>query len=140
MSVRLKQLLPLLAVVIVAAAFGAIVGMPGSTTDPAPRAAPQPDARTVARLDEVRLRLRDDLAAATTPAEQASAAERLADAHATAAEAARSPEVGSAAENAVSAYTALAAAARSGDEDEFSAATADVATADDVLARALRSP
>lgn len=140
LGVRLRRLLPLLAVVVVAAAFGAIVGLPGSTEDEAPRAARSPDAGTVARLDEVRARLRDDLAAAATPEEQAGVAERLADAHATAAAAARSSELKGAAENAVGAYSALAAAARSGDEDEFSSATSDVETADDVLGRALRSP
>ena len=136
---RLVGALPLLAVIVVAAALGAIIGMPGSEEAPPPTTARSPDAGPVAKLDEVRLRVRDELALAATPEEQASAAQRLAKAHEVAADAVQSADVKTAAEKAATAYSALAAAAQAEDEDAFRSAKSGVDSADAALSRALGS-
>jgi hypothetical protein len=138
---RVRPWLPLIAIVIVAAAFGALLASPGS--DPAPVTQPsatRADARAVAALDVERVRLRDELALAETPDEQVAAAEGLAGAHRAAAGDVSDEALGGALDDVAAAYDDLAAAAGSGDEAAYAAASADVASADEALASALQTP
>jgi hypothetical protein len=137
---RVRPWLPLIAIVIVAAAFGALLASPGSDPEPAPQpSAPRADARAVASLDVERVRLRDELALAETPGEQVAAAEGLARAHRAAAGDVSDEALGGALDDVAAAYDDLAAAARSGDEAAYAAASEDVASADEALASALRT-
>jgi len=87
----------------------------------------------VMRLDEVRFRLRDELALATTPDEQAHLAGRLAMAYGRAADHASSSELVSAAHEASSAYTNLQTAARSGDAAAYDTARGEVEAAESAV-------
>jgi hypothetical protein len=119
LKARLAPLWPLLLVAAVAAVFGALLGMPGADSRQAADTARSADAPAVQRLDDVRFRLRDDLAFASTSDEQASAAQRLAMAYGRAADYLSSPELVSAAQRASAAYAGLERAARAADEDAY---------------------
>ena len=96
-----RALGPALLVLVVAAVFGVLLGMPGSGSERA--ANTRPLARAASRCSgstSVRFRLRDDLAVASTPEEQADLAERLAMAYGHAADDLRAPELVSAAQSA----------------------------------------
>jgi hypothetical protein len=125
---------PVLLVLVVAALFGALLGMPGGGSEQESSTARAPDALAVQRLDNVRFRLRDDLAFASTADEQADAAGRLAMAYGRAADHLSSPQLVSAAEDASAAYVSLESAARSGDEDAYDDARARVEAAEDEMA------
>jgi protein kinase-like protein len=127
---RLRLLWPLLLVVVVAALFGALLGMPGSDGEQAASTVRSPEQRAVQRLDAVRFRLRDELAFAGTPEEQADAAQRLAMAYGHAADGLSSPELISAARRASGAYASLESAARSRDEDAYDSARDEVEAAE----------
>jgi len=135
-----RALLPLAAAVVVAAAFGVLVGTPGDAPDAGPTTVRPPDAAAVGRFDAVRLRLRDDLALAASAEEQARLADRLAVAHDELATRAGSGAIDAAAEDGSAAYAELAAAARDGDVDGFDAAGADVEAAEAALERAVAAP
>ena len=137
---RVRALLPLAAAVVVAAAFGVLVGTPGDAPDAGPTTVRPPDAAAVGRFDAVRLRLRDDLALAASAEEQARLADRLAVAHDELATRAGSGAIDAAAEDGSAAYAELAAAARDGDADGFDAAGADVEAAEAALERAVAAP
>jgi len=136
---RMRPYLPLLAALVLGVAFGALLGMPEAEPEP-PRPAPPADLRVANRLDEVRLRLRDELSQATTPNEQGAVAERLARAHTTAGARLSSPELQTATQDLASAYTALAAAAEDGDADAFAEAAEDVEAGERELAAAEIAP
>jgi serine/threonine protein kinase len=135
---------PVLLVFLVAAAFGVLLGVPGSGSEQGanPVSSPQQDA--VQRLDDVRFRLRDQLAFAGTVDEQAAAAQRLAMAYGRAADHVTTPALVSAVKEASLAYLALESAARAGDEDAYDSARARVEAAESgvesELARINRSP
>ncbi len=132
---RVRPYLPLLAALVLGVAFGMLLGMPEATPEP-PRPAPPADLRAVDRLDEVRLRLRDELAQAPTPEEQGALAGRLASAHTTAAGRLDSPELQTAVRDLATAYAALATAAENGDADAFEQAAQDVEAGERELASA----
>jgi Protein kinase domain len=136
---RVRPYLPLLAALVLGVAFGMLLGMPEATPEP-PRPAPPADLRVADRLDEVRLRLRDELAQAATPEEQGAVAGRLASAHTTAAGRLDSPELQTAAGDLATAYAALAEAAENGDADAFEQAAQDVETGERELAAARVAP
>ena len=138
LRVRLRPFLPLLAAVVVGAVFGLLVGMPDSQPTVAPARAPA-DLRVVQRLDLVRERLRSDMALALTPAEQADVAKRLATAHGVAATRLRSPELESAAQRLSDAYAAMAVAARDESAEVFASAADEVSAAEDDLTDASAS-
>jgi hypothetical protein len=92
------------------------------------------DAPAVNRLDDVRFRLRDDLAFASTPDEQADLAGRLAMAYGRAADNLSSPELVAAAHRASAAYASLERAARAADEDAYSDARTRVDAAESQVA------
>jgi hypothetical protein len=90
-----------------------------------------PEQQAVQRLDEVRFRLRDELAFATTAGEQADAAQRLAMAYGRAADHLSSPALIAAARDAPIAYLALESAARGGDQDAYDSAKTQVDSAEE---------
>ena len=130
LSERLTQFGPLLGVIAVAALLGGLLGMPGSGSEQAAKRVPSANERAAMRLDEVRFRLRDDLAIASTPAEQAALAGRLARAYGRAADDVSSAELASAADGASRAYTNLQSAARSGDAATYDRARGEVESAE----------
>jgi serine/threonine-protein kinase len=134
---RLAPWGPALLVLILAAAFGALLGMPGSGPERAANTVRSPEQRALQRLDGVRFRLRDDLTLASTTDEQADLAQRLAMAYGRAADQLRSPELVSAAQSASGAYASLESAARSGDQDAYDVARGDVEAAESRIAIAI---
>jgi hypothetical protein len=88
------------------------------------------DTSAVRQLDERRTDLRAQLAAATTPQDQAAAARELAGAYDDAARELPANRVAAAAGTAADAYTNLAAAGESGDAGAYSDAAAAVASAE----------
>jgi serine/threonine kinase PknH len=134
---------PVLLVLLVGAAFGVLLGLPGSGSEQAANTASSPQQDAVQRLDDVRFRLRDELAFAATTDEQAGAAQRLAMAYGRAADHMTEPALVSAAEEASLAYLALESAARAGDQDAYDTARARVEAAEkrleDELAQINRS-
>lgn len=131
---RLAPWAPLALVVLVAAVFGVLLGMPGAGSEQAATTVRSPEERAVARLDEVRFRLRDDLAFASTADEQADAAQRLAMAYGRAADHLSSPGLVSAAQRASAAYASVESAARAADEDAYESARGDVEAAESEIA------
>jgi hypothetical protein len=119
---RLAPWGPVLLVLVLAAAIGALLGMPGSGSQQAASTVRSADELAVARLDNVRFRLRDDLAFASTPGEQADVAQRLAMAYGHAADDLSSPEVVSALQRASAAYVSLEQAARAADDGAYESA------------------
>jgi serine/threonine protein kinase len=137
LKARLLPLWPLLVALLVGAAFGALLGAPGSGSEQAASPARSADERAVERLDDVRFRLRDDLAFATTTQEQADLAQRLAMAYGGAADNLGSPELVSAAKRVSLAYVGLERAARAKDESGYETAREHVDTAESELGSAL---
>ena len=137
LSAWLVALGPVLLVLVVAAAFGALLGMPGSGSEQATNTVSSPEQHAVQRLDEVRFRLRDELAFAGTVDEQADAAQRLAMAYGRAADHVTSPALVSTAKEASLAYLALESAARGGDQDAYDSARARVEAAEKQVERDL---
>jgi serine/threonine kinase PknH len=140
----LAPLGPVLLVFAVAAVFGALLGMPGGGSEKAATTVQSPDEVAVQRLDNVRFRLRDDLAFASTADEQADVAGRLAMAYGRAADHLSSPQLVSAAKHASAAYVSLESAARAADENAYDDARARVDAAeaeiDREMAQINRSP
>jgi hypothetical protein len=134
---RLATFGPVLLVLVVGAAFGALLGMPGGGSQQAANTVQSPEQRALQRLDGVRFRLRDDLTFASTTEEQANLAQRLAMAYGRAADQLGSPELVSAAQSASGAYASLESAARAGDEDAYDVARADVEAAESRIAIAI---
>jgi Protein kinase domain len=130
---RLVRFGPMLGVIALAAIFGVLLGMPSGGSEQAAQGVPSANQRAVMRLDEVRFRLRDELALATTPDEQAHLAGRLAIAYGRAADHASSSELVSAAHEASSAYTNLQTAARSGDAAAYDTARGEVEAAESAV-------
>jgi hypothetical protein len=128
---------PLLLVLVVAAVFGALLGMPGADSQQAAKPVRSADELALARLDGVRFRLRDDLAFASTADEQADVAERLAMAYGHAADDLSSPELVSAAQRASAAYVSLEDAARAADEDAYESARGRIEVAESKIASGL---
>jgi hypothetical protein len=137
LTARLAALGPLLLVLVVAAVFGALLGMPGAGSQQAAKPVRSADELALARLDGVRLRLRDDLALASTTDEQADVAERLAMAYGHAADDLSSPDLVSAAQRASAAYVSLEGAARAADEDAYESARGRVEVAESKIASGL---
>ena len=137
LKVRLAALGPMLLVLVVAVGFGALLGMPGASSEQAASTVRSADGPAVDRLDDVRFRLRDDLAFASTTDEQADAADRLARAYGHAADGLSSPELVSAAQRASAAYVSLAGAARAADEDAYESARGRVEVAESRIGREL---
>ena len=121
----------------VAAVFGALLGLPGSGSEQAANTVRSPDQLAMQRLDGVRFRLRDELAFASTTGEQADLAQRLAMAYGQAADELRSPELVSAAQSASAAYASLESAARAADQDAYGVASGDVEAAESRIAIAI---
>jgi hypothetical protein len=134
---RLATLGPVLLVLVVAAAFGALLGMPGGGSQQAASTVRSPDELAVQQLDGVRFRLRDDLAFASTADAQAAVAQRLAMAYGRAADHVSSPELVAAAQRASAAYVSLERAARAGDENAYESARGRVEVAESQVASAL---
>jgi serine/threonine kinase PknH len=128
---------PVLLVLVVAAAFGALLGLPGSGSEQAANSASSPQQNAVQRLDEVRFRLRDELAFAGTVEEQADAAQRLAMAYGRAADHVTSAALVSTTKEASLAYLALESAARAGDQDAYDSARERVEAAEKEIERDL---
>jgi hypothetical protein len=103
--------------------------MPGPS-EPTADTVRSPDEVAIQRLDDVRFRLRDDLAFASTVEEQADLAQRLAMAYGRAADYLSSPSLVSAAEGAGTAYAGLERAARAADEDAYEGARGRVEDAE----------
>jgi serine/threonine protein kinase len=137
LKARLAPLGPLLLVILVAAAFGALLGMPGAGSEQAATGARSADERAVQRLDNVRFRLREDLAFASTADAQADVSQRLAMAYGHAADNLSSPELVSAAQSASAAYASLERAARDADEDAYDSAREQVQSAESRIDTAL---
>jgi hypothetical protein len=137
LKARLLPLWPLLVALVVGAAFGALLGAPGSGSVQTAHPARSADERAIQRLDDVRFRLRDDLAFATTTHEQADLAQRLAMAYGRAADNLSSPGLVSAAKRASLAYVGLERAARADDESGYETARGQVETAESELASAV---
>jgi Protein kinase domain len=137
LKARLLPLWPLLVALVVGAAFGALLGVPGAGSEQAANPARSADERAVGRLDDVRFRLRDDLAFATTTHEQADLAQRLAMAYGRAADNLSSPELVSAAKRTSLAYVGLERAARAEDDSAYTTARGHVDTAESELTSAL---
>jgi hypothetical protein len=131
---RLVPLAPVLLVFVVAAVFGALLGMPGAGSERAADTGRSADEAALQRLDEVRFRLRDDLAFASTTGEQASLAQRLAMAYGRAADHVSSAELVSAAQGAAAAYVGLERAARAADEAAYARARGRVEAAESRIA------
>jgi hypothetical protein len=121
----------------VAAIFGALLGTPGAGSHQAAVSAQSADERALHRLDDVRFRLRDDLAFASTADEQADLAQRLAMAYGHAADGLRSPQLASAANRTAAAYAGLERAARAAEADAYTRASGRVEAAESQLAREL---
>jgi serine/threonine-protein kinase len=134
---RLAPWGPAVLVLVLAAVFGALLGMPGSGSEQAATTVRSPDQLALQRLDGVRFRLRDDLALASTTDEQADLAQRLAMAYGHAADDLRSPKLVSAAQSASAAYASLESAARAADEDAYDVARGDVEAAESRIAIAI---
>jgi hypothetical protein len=128
--------LPLL-VLLAAALFGALLGMPGPDSQQAANVARSPDERALQRLDDVRFRLRDDLAFASSTDEQAGLAQRLATAYGHAADDLRSPALVSAAQSTSAAYVSLEQAARAADDAAYESARGRVEATEARIAREL---
>jgi len=128
LRVRLVPWWPVLLVLVVAGAFGALLGMPGAGSEQAAKPVRSADDVAVSRLDAVRFRLRDDLAFASTPDEQADVAARLAMAYGHAADDLSSAELVSAAQRVSAAYVSLEEAARAADENAYESARGRVET------------
>jgi hypothetical protein len=124
---------PLLGVIALAAIFGLLLGMPGSGSEQAAKPVPSANEQAAKRLDDVRFRLRDDLAIASTPNEQAALAGRLAMAYGRAADHMSSSELASAADDASLAYTHLQSAASSGDAAAYDSARSEVESAESAM-------
>jgi hypothetical protein len=116
------------AAVAVAAACGAIAGVVASPfADDAPAEASRPaQSSALTRLAGDRAQLRQALAAAATPQDQAAAASRLADVYDAAARAGGRGALGRAASDASAAYAALADAASRNDDPGYTEAAAVV--------------
>ena len=134
---RLATLGPLLLVLVVAALFGALLGVPGADPQQADNTALSADQLAMQRLDGVRFRLRDDLAFASTADEQANVAQRLAMAYGHAADDLDSPELVAAAQSTSAAYVSLESAARAADDDAYESARGRVEVAESRMASAL---
>jgi serine/threonine protein kinase len=134
---RLAPFGPVFLVFVLAAIFGALLGTPGSGSQQAAQPVRSADELAVARLDDVRFRLRDDLAFASSSDEQADVAGRLAMAYGRAADNVSSPELVSAAEAASLAYVGLQRAASGPDESAYESARARVERAEDRVEREL---
>jgi serine/threonine kinase PknH len=128
---RLSPFGPLLLVFVLAAIFGALLGTPGSGSQRAAQPVRSAGELAVARLDDVRFRLREDLAFASSSDEQADVAGRLAMAYGRAADIVSSPELMSAAQAASLAYVGLQGAASRADESAYESARARVKRAED---------
>jgi Protein kinase domain len=135
---RLVPLWPLLVVVLVAAAFGLLLGLPGADSPRTADTVRSPQQAAVARLDEVRYRIRDELALAASASEQAAVADRLAMAYGRTADSLTAPEAVAAAQRASAAYARLAQAARDGDQSDYDTARGDVAVAESQFGTQLR--
>jgi hypothetical protein len=131
LSAWLVPLGPVLLVFVLAAVFGALLGMPGSSSEQAASTVRSSQELAVQRLDDVRFRLRDELSFAATADEQADAAGRLAMAYGRAADSVGTPALASAAREASVAYLALEGAAREGDQDSYDAARSQVEAAEE---------
>jgi hypothetical protein len=131
LSAWLEPLEPLLFVLVVAALAGAFLGLPDGGSEQAAGTVRSPEQQAVQRLDEVRFRLRDQLAFAGTADEQANAAQRLAMAYGRAADHMSSPALVSAAHDASIAYLAVESAARAGDQDAYDNARSRVESAEE---------
>jgi hypothetical protein len=127
--------LPVL-VLLAAALFGALLGMPGPDQQAA-NVVRSPDEPALQRLDDVRFRLRDDLAFASTTDEQADLAQRLAMAYGHAADVLRAPALVSAAQRASAAYVSLEQAARAGDDAAYESARGRVEATESGIEREL---
>ena len=134
---RLATLGPLLLVLVVAALFGALLGVPGADPQQVAGTARSPDEIAVKRLDSVRFRLRDELAFASTADEQADVAQRLAMAYGHAADDLHSRELVAAAQSVSAAYVSLESAARAADDDAYESARGRVEVAESRIASAL---
>jgi serine/threonine protein kinase len=137
LKARLAPLWPMLLVLVVAAVFGALLGMPGAGSQQTADSARSGDELAVERLDDVRFRLRDDLAFASTADEQADVAGRLAMAYGSAADRFSSPELVSAAQRASAAYVSLESAARADEEDAYESARGRVEATETQIASEL---
>jgi hypothetical protein len=137
LKARLVPLWPVLLVLVVAAAFGALLGTPGAGTQQA-NTVRSADELALARLDNVRFRLRDDLAFASTADEQADLARRLAMAYGHAADDLSVPELVSAAQRASAAYVSLESAARAAEADDYESARGRVEVAESQIASELK--
>lgn len=137
LKARVAPLGPLLLVLLVAAVFGVLLGMPGAGSEQAADTTQSVDGLAVERLDNVRFRLRDELALASTTDEQADLAARLAMAYGHAADGMSSPELVSAAQRASAAYVSLESAARAADADAYESARGRVEVAETQIANAL---
>jgi serine/threonine protein kinase len=137
LKARLASLGPLLLVLVVAGAFGALLGMPGAGSQEAANTVRSADELALERLDNVRFRLRDDLAFASTTDEQADLAERLSMAYGHAADDLSSPELVSAAQRASAAYVSLEGAARTAEADGYESARGRVEVAESKIASEL---
>ena len=120
----------MLVVLLVAAVFGALLGMPGAGSQQAANTVRSADELAVERLNDVRLRLRDDLAFASTAEAQANLAARLAMAYGHAADDLSSPKAVSAAQRASAAYVSLERAARAAEKDAYESARGRVEVAE----------
>jgi hypothetical protein len=129
---------PVLLVLVVAAVFGALLGMPGADTQQQADPVRSADELALARLDGVRFRLRDDLAFASTTDEQAGLARRLAMAYGHAADDLSSPELVSSAQRASAAYVSLEGAARAGDAEAYESARGRVEVAESQISSELK--
>jgi len=137
LTARIAPWWPALVVLVVAAAFGVLFGMPGAGSQQAAESVQSADDRAVARLDAARFGLRDDLAFASTADEQADVAQRLAMAYGRAADHLSSPGAVSAAQRASAAYVSLASAARAADENAYESARGRVEVAESQVKTAL---
>lgn len=137
LKARLASLWPVLLVLVVAGFFGALLGMPGGDPPQTASTVRSEDELALDRLDDVRFRLRDDLAFASTADEQADVAERLAMAYGHAADDLSSPELVSAAQRASAAYVSLEDAVRAGEEAAYESARGRVEVAESRIAREL---
>jgi Protein kinase domain len=118
-----------LAIALACGALGAVALTPFGHHEPAPvRAAATPAAWTA--LDDQRAALREELAVARTPNEQAGPAARLAGLYSAASRAAGPASLRAATREAGSAYARLAAAAQNGDEAGYADAASAIETAE----------
>lgn len=139
LKARLAPWAPLLLVVVVAALFGALLGMPGASSQERAGTARSAEEHAVERLGNIRFRLRDGLAFASTADEQADVAGRLATAYGHAADDLTASELASAANRASAAYVSLERAARAADEDAYESASGSVEAAESKIDSRLSS-